>query len=520
MVRETIRIADSFWQQHPALLYGLSYLLGCFLFFSWSPLLAFPAIILFVPLLIFPRCHPTRLSRLVLSLTTLTAAYGLCYASYRTPSLPAEGIEGMAEVRISALALKKTPFGQAWQLSGQLTHFAPRDPSKREFLVRNGTVHITFPWKPDTPRPKANGTYRLKGKLTQRGATYRLRTKIESLGKPKDGSWSLADWRYEQKLAFATMVQQRVPDRQVASFLAGLATGDFSDPQLASALGRFGLQHIMAISGFHFSLMAGILSLVLSCMLPRRAALQLLIVLLSCYLLFLGPGPSIMRAWTSAMVLLLGQLLHKRHNGLNALGMGLLIVLLFDPALCLSLAFQLSFLATGSILLFYAPVEQATQLLLPKRPLHLLAMMHGWDQHAVVLLAMLRGTLALGIAVHIVMLPMALFAFQKFPWLSLVYNLFFPFLVSVSMFLLFLALPLQFLLPSLAALLHTINTGYTRWVLHLTTEMPHTFDFVLRWQMFPASWLIVYLSLISVVGVILWNEREKRREEREDFAFL
>ena len=42
--------------------------------------------------------------------------------------------------------------------------------------------------------------------------------------------------------------------------------------------------------------------------------------------------------------------------------------------------------------------------------------------------SLLRKALALNIAVHFVTLPVLLFIFLKFPWLSLLYNLFFPFL--------------------------------------------------------------------------------------------
>ena len=70
--------------------------------------------------------------------------------------------------------------------------------------------------------------------------------------------------------------------------------------------GRFGLQHIMAISGFHFAILAGFFSFGLHLMLNRRVANAFLIALLSTYFVFLGAGPSILRAWMTILITLGG----------------------------------------------------------------------------------------------------------------------------------------------------------------------------------------------------------------------
>jgi len=97
-----------------------------------------------------------------------------------------------------------------------------------------------------------------------------------------------------------------IPSARSASFLKGISTGDFEDHMMVMELGRFGLQHIMAISGFHFSLVALIISTLFAGFLPRKMASSTVIFLLSCYFLFLGCSPSILRAWVMIFVVLLG----------------------------------------------------------------------------------------------------------------------------------------------------------------------------------------------------------------------
>lgn len=514
------QISDRFWQQHPALLYGLASLLGCGLALANTTALLLPIGLLYFPLILRPAIRDPLCTRLLLSLLVGASAFFICSVSYQRPPLPKEGVEGRAYVGISSLKDKKTPFGQTLRMQGRIFQFSPHNNVERHLAVKNGDLQITLPWKEGGSRPRANQAYRVEGTLVQMGSGYQLKVKPHTPWQPVSGSWSLAEWRYEAKQRFGIMLQNWIDDPLVAAFLSGLATGEFADNQTATALGRFGLQHILAISGFHFAIVATLLSAGLRCVLSRSAGQVILLLLLFAYFVFLGPGSSILRAWIMATVALVGHLLHRSSNGLNALGIALLVLLALDPAVSQSLAFQLSFLATAAILLFYTPAERLLQQIFPKRPLSQLVGMHGWDQHAVVVLAFFRSALALGIAVNLAMLPVVLFYFQKFPWLSLVYNLFFPFLVSISMLLLLLALPLQSLFPWAAALLHSINATYTRWVLHLTLNVPTSFDFVWRVREIPSEWIIGYLSVMAVLGVVAWYWMQREQEERNDFAFL
>lgn len=305
-------------------------------------------------------------------------------------------------------------------------------------------------------------------------------------------SRSLAERRYQAKEALSAHIRSHFPNRRSAAFLSGILTGEFDDRLMLHEFGRFGLQHIMAISGFHFAIVAAIFTFLMRLFLEKRAAAFILIGLLTLYFIFLGYNPSIIRAYVAVTIMLIGSLWERQGTGLNSLGFALMLLLLYDPLLCLHIGFQYSFAATGAILLFFSPLETLLQKWFPKRFLgHL--METGWlNQHGYLLLSLLRQGMALGIAVNLVTVPMMLYHFHRFPWMSLLYNLFFPAMVSVSMLLLILGL----ISPFLSGVLHGLNGVYTSFMLDLTYTIPPALDLVLRVESFPIEVLAIYLTLL------------------------
>lgn len=504
---------EQFWRRHPALLYGVAFLLGVSgALFSHEQLLLLPFGLLFFPLLwlFLKPSYGLLYKRLGAALLLCFAAYAYGRTCYLLPRLPFYGVEGVAEIAISSLQVDKTPFGTTYQIIGRVRCFTPAREEEARYRVKNGPVRMTFSEKAGSTLPPASCDYRIFGKLRPSGAGYLFKAKKGEVWRPVPHTWSLADYRYRVKKSLRALIEEHIPHPQSAAFLMSLATGDFSDRQISSSLGRLGLLHLMAISGFHFSLVAGAVSFLLRFCLSERLTTVGVLLLLGGYFIFLGPSPSVIRAWLSLVIMLMGRLIARRCSGLNALGMGMLLLLLFDPGASLSPAFQLSFLATLSILLFFPALDLLFQQLFPKRPLHEVIKMSSWDQHAIILLSGLRGAIALGFAVNLVMIPVSLFYFQKFPWLSLFYNLFFPLLASGSMLLLLLALSVSWLAP-LAGLIHSVNNLYTQWVLQLTFDYPLALDYIWRVRYFPLLGLVLYLSFLGFSGLILASYLNKKR---------
>lgn len=316
----------------------------------------------------------------------------------------------------------------------------------------------------------------------------------------------MVEWRASAKESIKQRILHAIADPHTAAFLSGIATGEFDDRILAFELGRFGLQHIMAISGLHFAILAAILGFLLRLFLSYRIAAAVLLAILSAYFVFLGPSPSVTRAWTAIAIGLCGLLAGKRSSGLNALGIALLLAALLDPFSASYIGFQFSFAVTAAILMWHAPCDALMQRLFAKRRLSEIADMGRPDQHGYCVLFFLRQALALGLAVNLAALPLTLYHFHKFPLMSLVYNLFFPFLISLSMLLLIIAFIAAPIAPFIATMLHVINERYTQFILNFAFNMPSAFDWTIRVHDIPIEVLALYLSSLFICSIFVKND--------------
>jgi competence protein ComEC len=517
----SISLFSNFWSTAPALLYGMLFLLGFYSSLQGSWFLIFPLLLVGSA---FFTTHYFRtrqnLKQLVLSGLVFISAWMYGSSHYHFPILEQGGIKGAAWIEIESLRLKTTYFGKQWVYSCQLNSFLP-DNKPSTSIAKNIKCTLTLTPDPTLKRPLANQSYLVQGTLKQaESGAYFLKVKKEEDWLPVAASWSLAEWRYKAKKAVINWIQHHFSHPPSATFLAGLATGEFDDHLMQHEFARFGLQHIMAISGFHFAIIAGILSFLLRLWIPRKVAALSIILFLNGYFLFLGTSPSILRAWLMICVALLGHCLNKQSHALNLLGVALIGVLLIDPLACQTIGFQLSFLVTAAILIGYAPLDYFLSTVLLKRPLSQVIEMNRLNQHAYCLLAFFRQGLALMLTVNVVALPAALYYFHQFPFMSLFYNLFFPLLVSFSMFLLLLGFPLSFIAEPLGQFVHNFNNFYTKWVLNLIYNPPSSIDTYYQIESFSAVWIIIYLCLITLIGMWARFYIKEKLSERQDFVFL
>lgn len=510
-----------FWQCHPALLYGISFSLGVFCYFSASVNLVIPSLFLWLPFLFhaFYSNHREALKPFILSLFTCLTAWIYTLSFYAFPLLPPEGLKGLAQVRINSISLQPSPFGKNWLYRCEIEHFFPENGSQS--ILSSLPCTILFPAKEMFKNPPvANQKYWVSGKLKQNNnQAYILKVSSKTHWIPIEGTWSFAAARYLWKKKVSHWINSQFSQQSTASFLAGLVTGEFDDFWMRQQFARFGLQHLLAISGFHFAIIAAFLSLTFRLFLPTRIRTIGLLICLGSYCFFLGPQPSILRAWIMCSLTLIGGLIEKQTTALNSLGLALMLILGYNPHLSQELGFQLSFAVTAAILLFHLPAQTICDHLFPKRNLSEALQMNHLDQHAYCVLSFFRQGLALTLAVNVFALPFTLYTFQQFPWLSLLYNLFFPFLASASICLLLLGGMLSFI-PFAGSLIHSINDSYTYYLLQLTYQAPIEMDHYLRITSISPFWLLLYLCAASFGGII-WREKiQTQHIENKDFLFI
>lgn len=264
----------------------------------------------------------------------------------------------------------------------------------------------------------------------------------------------------------------------------------------------------MAISGSHFALLIYLLSFFLHRFFTKRKTLVALLFFVNLYFLFIGPSPSIQRAYLMSQVFLIAQILSKRNQSLNSLGVSLFFALLIDPLIVQDIGFQLSFLCTGALILGTPLFSDLFSKIFKKRE-EAPSFLHqvGYKTSA-----LLREALALSCAINLWIFPLLLFDFSKFPLLSLLYNLFFPFLSFIPMLLLIASLLVHALLPFAAPLCYAITTFATKAIVDIVLYPPTSLEMTIYFQHLPLEILPLYWSLL-LLGFIYWREKAKLKKE-------
>lgn len=320
--------------------------------------------------------------------------------------------------------------------------------------------------------------------------------------------WQLSEARFQYKKAIHHFLKSQLESVRSADFLTALVTGNLTNRTLKFEFGKLGQQHILAISGFHFGLLVWIFSFFLNRMFSRKLVTVLLLILVELYYIFLGNSPSIQRAWVMIQFALIAQLFSKRIFAINLLGCAACVEILFDPISITSLGFLLSFLACIAIFLLYQPMEKALRYFLPKRTPHVKKSASLTLRVIFSLSDYFRSALSLTLAINLLLTPILLFFFHRFALISVLYNLFFPLLVSLCMMLLVISLLLSFV-PFLSTALFFMTNWVTDSVLQITANPPMILDYSIYLKNTEPSVLLFFLLAAIFWGIdYLYKEQQ------------
>ncbi|HPL28708.1 MAG TPA: DNA internalization-related competence protein ComEC/Rec2 [Anaerolineae bacterium] len=151
-----------------------------------------------------------------------------------------------------------------------------------------------------------------------------------------------------------------------SALMAGILLGreqGIPEPLLA-AFDDSGTRHIIAISGFNITLLAGVLTSMLLTVLNRRFAAPIVIVLLACYVVLVGADPAVLRAGLMGGLTLLAVLAGRPGHALTGLAASALAMTLWRPWTLWEPSFQLSFAATLGLILLLPKIEASMERLL------------------------------------------------------------------------------------------------------------------------------------------------------------
>jgi len=197
----------------------------------------------------------------------------------------------------------------------------------------------TVPGSFDAPKWMRSQSYRASGSLE----------KVEILS--SKFTFQRFSFSVKQKLEKYFLQYYAKPE---TALLMGLLAGDRSgiSETLQNDFRKTGLVHVLSISGFHVVMLAGMLTLFLRALrLPRKVSQILSIALLCLYAPIVGGSSAVWRAVLMFCVMESGNIFQKSANSINALGVALVFILIFNPEQVFNAGFQLSAAATFGILL-------------------------------------------------------------------------------------------------------------------------------------------------------------------------
>lgn len=173
-----------------------------------------------------------------------------------------------------------------------------------------------------------------------------------------------------------------------------------------------GLAHILAVSGLHIGIITGFIIFLFSRIgINRRLNVILSLTIIWAYVYLIGFPASAVRASLMFSILFFSQLIHEPYDSINTIMFSMLLSLFMNPFWLFNVGFQLSYMATISILIF---TPKIINLFYPLKSNIIL-------------------TISSIIGVNIGLLPLQAYYFNSVPLLGLISNIITVPLLSIAL---------------------------------------------------------------------------------------
>lgn len=280
----------------------------------------------------------------------------------------------------------------------------------RETDVRYGD-ELQIYGAPTTPPEDEDFSY--KDYLARQGVHSLIRfSRVAVLARDQGNPFFAALYAFRDR-AVAT-IYAILPDPS-ASLLAGILLGVDSgiSRDVTDAFSATNTAHIIAISGFNISIVAGILSQLTQRAVGQRRATLIVIFGLVIYTLLVGAGPSVVRAAIMGSLSVLALHYHRQNDALNALATSALLMTVLNPFTLFDIGFQLSFFATLGLILYVTPLSSRFEATLKR-------FVSG--ERARQIVSALNDSFIVTLAAQITSTPLIVFAFHRLALVGLLAN--------------------------------------------------------------------------------------------------
>ena len=293
------------------------------------------------------------------------------------------------ERKVTGAVLVRAPrypeydYGDELEIEGLLeTPPELEDFSYREYLARQG-VHSIL-WRPQIT-------------LIARGQGSALR--IALLAFKRQAQRVIALILHEPQAALLTGI------------LLGVETG--IPANLTKAFSATGTTHIIAISGFNISIIAGLLSRLSTRLFGKRRAMPVALAGIIVYTILVGASAAVVRAAIMGCLYVIATHYGRQTEALTSLIAAAVLMTVINPQTLWDLGFQLSFAATLGLILYTPPLQSWFEKLLSRvlRP--------GTAKQVV---EVLNEALIVTLAAQITAMPIIIYHFRQLSLVTLLSN--------------------------------------------------------------------------------------------------
>ena len=294
--------------------------------------------------------------------------------------------------------------------------------------------------------------------------------------------------KYRLRIGFRDMVEglfDRSLDHGPSNLIKGIIMGETSylDDNEIFIYRQMGLAHILAVSGLHIGIISGFLIFVFSHLgIKKRINIFIVLGIIWSYGFLIGFPPSVLRASIMFSLLFLAETLAEPYDSINILFISFFILLIANPILIFNLGFQLSYIATFSIL-FFSP--------------YIARVFYPYKNK-------LTFTLSGLLAVYAGILPIQLYYFNSFSLIGILSNLIIAPILSIALVLGGIMIVLNYIFPILNVFLayilnlillfqgYLVDIIYSKGIGIVDYHSPNIYEFILYYML-----VLVALKIID-----------------------
>ncbi|AFS78846.1 DNA internalization-like competence protein [Gottschalkia acidurici 9a] len=272
-----------------------------------------------------------------------------------------------------------------------------------------------------------------------------------------------------------------------------LGDDSFLDKEEVDKFRSLGLSHILAISGLHIGIIYGAIIFCFDVLkFNRKFSMVLSILIIWIYGYLVGYPPSVLRGSIMFSILIIASITYYRYDSLNILPLSGFIMLTYRPLWLFSIGFQLSFLATFTIILFTPKIKEIVKI---KN-------------------MTIKNSISVIIAAQIGVLPIVIYYFNELQILSIVANLIVVPLLSSGLVLGFLIL-LTSMINTKVSLLIGILANIILNLSNFISDILHKFTYLNIIFYSPSFFEIIFyyfivITLLKIIDITLISKKIQR----------